>query len=213
MTGNTSTVATLNRYAFFPNIRGCTASFVTLKGRDALNPTEDHSTGALYIQLDGACQGGATWAVKGSYLSASDRPSVWVVVDGTGALVALWESEDPISVGDTVSPVTADDPTHRAIKIGVPSLAVITALAADLPSAQQADLIAQLDGYAAGERGWLTSLAALADLATIEPRYEPSGRQWAMRLLAAVQDLAVTELYRTALRVDPLTDTWVVAPQ
>ena len=29
-------------------------------------------------------------------------------------------------------------------------------------------------------------MTALADLATIAPRYEPSGRQWAMRLLAYI---------------------------
>ena len=61
------------------------------------------------------------------------------------------------------------------------------------------------DGIVVVEAGAAITLAVttLADLATIEPRYEPSGRQWAMRLLAAVQDLAVTELYR-ALGVDPL---------
>ena len=60
VTGNTSTVATLNDYSFFPNIRGCTASDVTLKGRGASNPTENNRTGAVYVVLDGACQGGAT---------------------------------------------------------------------------------------------------------------------------------------------------------
>ncbi len=213
VTGNTSTVATLNEYAFFPNIRGCTASFVTLKGRNAMNPTEDHRTGALYIQLDGACQGGTTWAVKGPYLSASDHPSVWVVVDTMGALVALWESEDPISSGDTVSPLATDDPTHRTVNMGVPSLAVITLLTDVLTADQQTDLLTRLDTYVATERGWLGAVTTLVDLATIEARYEPSGRQWAMRLLAEVQGVAVAELYRSALRVDPLTDTWVVAPQ
>ena len=33
-----------------------------------------------------------------------------------------------------------------------------------------------------------------------------------MRLLAEVRGLTVAELYRIALRVDPLTDTWVVGP-
>ena len=84
VTGNTTTVATLTEYAFFPNIRGCTGSNVTLKGRSVRNPTSDHRTGAVYVVLDGACQDVATWAVKGSYLSASDRPSVPLEPTGDG---------------------------------------------------------------------------------------------------------------------------------
>ena len=42
-------------------------------------------------------------------------------------------------------------------------------------------------------------------------RYEPSGRQWAMRFLAQVKDMAVSELYLTELRIDSTTETWAVA--
>ena len=117
-----------------------------------------------------------------------------------GALVALWESEDPISDGDTTRPLATDDPTHRAVNMGVPSLAVITSLPDVLTADQQTDLLTRLDTYVAAERGWLSAVTTLVDLATIEARYEPSGRQWAMRLLAEVQGVAVAELYRTALR-------------
>ncbi len=177
------------------------------------NPSGLTPTGYFFLDLDGSCVGATTWIAKWAYLSASDRPSVWVVVDATGEIVALWEGEDPISADDTVSPLATDDPTHRAVNMGVPSLAVITSLSDVLTADQQTDLLTRLDAYVAVERGWLDAVTTLADLATIAPRYEPSGRQWAMRLLAEVQGLAVAELYRTALRVDPLTDTWVVAPQ
>ena len=213
VTGSADTLITMNDYSFYPNWRGCSGSAATMKGRGVTNPSGSARTGHFYLDLDGACVGSTTWVAKWAYLSASDRPSVWAVVDATGEIVALWEGEDPISSGDTVSPLTADDPTHRAIKIGVPSLAVITSLAADLLPAQQADLITRLDGYVAGEREWLTAVTTLADLATIETRYEPSGRQWAMRLLAEVLGLEVTDLYRTRLWVDPATDAWIVAPE
>ena len=81
------------------------------------------------------------------------------------------------------------------------SVKQIRALAEALPAVQQTAFFTQLDAYVAGERGWHAGVTALADLATLAPRYEPSGRQWAMRLLADVQGLAVAELYRTALRV------------
>ena len=64
----------------------------------------------------------------------------------------------------------------------------------------------------ADERGWISAVTMLADLATIEMRYESSGRQWAMRFLAEVRGISVTELYRADLAVDTMTDTWVVAP-
>ena len=51
----------------------------------------------------------------------------------------------------------------------------------------------------ADTRGWRPEVTALADLATVETRYEPSGRQWAMRLLAEAKGVTVTELYLTDL--------------
>ena len=78
-------------------------------------------------------------------LSRHDTPSVWAVVDPTGAVVSLWEAEDPISPGDTVAPLVADDPTHRVVNMGVPSLAVLTALAEALPAAQQTAFLTRLD--------------------------------------------------------------------
>ena len=151
--------------------------------------------------------GSTTWVAKWAYLSASDRPSVWAVVDATGEIVALWEGEDPISADDTVSPLTTDESTHQAVNVGVPSLAVITTLYDALTTDEQADLITQIDAYVADERGWLSAVTTLADLATIETRYEPSGRQWAMRLLAEVLGLGVTELCRTRLWVVYLRKT------
>ena len=208
--GNTDTLIAMNAYSFYPNWRGCSGSFATMKGRNTTNTVETARIGYFYLDLAGSCSGSTSWIVKWAYLSASDRPSVWVVVDATGEIVALWEGEDPISADDTVSPLTTDDPTHRAVNMGVPSLAVITALDAALTTDQQADLLTRLDAYVAAERGWLGGVTTLVALATIEARYEPSGRQWAMRLLAEVRGISVIELYRTDLAVDTATDTWVV---
>ena len=55
-----------------------------------------------------------------------------------------------------------------------------------LPPAQQTAVLTRLDAYLADTRGWHAGVTALADLATVAPRYEPSGRQWAMRVLAEV---------------------------
>ena len=91
----------------------------------------------------------------------------------------------------------------RVVKVGVPTLAVIRALAANLTAKQQTDLLTRLDAYVADERGWHPEVTALADLATVETRYKPSGRQWAVRLLAEVQEKTVANVYRTDLRWTP----------
>ena len=60
---------------------------------------------------------------------------------------------------------------------------------------------------------WSTCRPLLAHRAESahQRRYEPSGRQWAMRFLAQVKDMAVSELYLTELRIDSTTETWAVA--
>lgn len=147
------------------------------------------------------------------FFTASDTPSVWVVVsDAGGSIRSMWEGEDPISVGDTVSPLglPEDDndviiPGYTAVNVGLPSLAVIERLYASIPRAA----LACTRDYVTG-RGWLDSLSTLADLATITARYEPSGRQWAMRCGAQASDKAVTDFYLDNLVVD--AGVWVVAP-
>ena len=213
-TSGTGTIRiTMHEYSFVPAVEISTNNNCDTRDATRLQPyptTGSSSTsGTFTVRASSSCTVKARWR----YITASDTPSVWAVVDPTGAVISLWEAEDPLSPGDTVAPLVADDPTHRVVNVGVPSLAVIRALADGLPPAQQTAVLTRLDAYLADTRGWHAGVTALADLATVAPRYEPSGRQWAMRLLAAVQDLAVTELYRTALRVHPLTDTWVVAPQ
>ena len=211
--GTGTTRITMHEYSFVPSVDISTSNNCDTRDETRLQPyptTGSTSTsGTFTVRASGQCTVTARWR----YITTSDTPSVWAVVDPTGAVVSLWEAEDPISPGDTVAPLVADDPTHRVVNMGVPSLAVLTALAEALPAAQQTAFLTRLDTYVADTRGWHAGVTALADLATIAPRYEPSGRQWAMRLLAEVQGLAEAELYRTALEVDPLTDTWVVAAQ
>ena len=210
-TGQVRHLFALHDYAFMPSIACAQAADEDgLAGR--LSPYQEQGSGSAptdtvgRFAMDGDCS-----TVRWRYLTSSDTPSIWVVSDRTtGAVLAVWEAEDPLVPGDTQTPLVADDPTHRVVNVGVPSLAVITTLYDALTTGAQADLITKIDAYVAGERGWLSAVTTLADVATIETRYEPSGRQWAMRFLAEVQGIAVTDLYRTALRVDPL-NTWAIA--
>ena len=211
-TGTGNRTISMNDYSFFPSIRISTNDSCDTRAETRLMPSTSTSTntaGRFRVLTVSACTVNVVWR----YITSSDTPSIWVVLDAAGTVVAVWESEDPISPDDTEAPLVADDPTHRVVNVGAPSLAVITALAASLTAVQQADLITRLDAYVADVRGWHAEVAALADLVTIETRYERSGRQWAVRLLADVQEKAVSDLYLTDLRVDPATRTWGVPPQ
>ena len=144
------------------------------------------------------------------YLTSSDNPSLWVVLDATGIVTSLWEAEDPISTGDTVPPLGTDEPGHTVVDVGLPSLAVIESVyTAALTSDQRTAALTCTGDYVTG-RGWLSEFTGLSDLSTIEARYEPSGRQWAMRCGAQASDESVPTFYQGALVVS--SGAWAVAP-
>ena len=103
--------------------------------------------------------------------------------------------------------ITTTPAGQRQLNIGLPTLAVIESLHAALSPALRVDHLARTRAYVVGERQWLPAFATLADLSSITTRYEPSGRQWAMRKLAETLGVGVTELYRTKLQVGA-NDTW-----
>ena len=167
---------------------------------------------------------GGTGRAIWRYLAGSDMPSVWVLLGDDREILAMFEAEDPVRDGDATSPISKpvldDDgqPTGvmlgRDLNIGLPSHAVIAALYDALDTTQQAQFVANLSDYVVAERGWLDSLTALSGLQQIETRYEPSGRQWAMRCAAnaavgrpGCDNAPVTAFYQTHLRVSA-SDAW-----
>ena len=209
-TGSNDQTIIMHDYSFFPSIRISDSGSCSTRDQTRLAPTTSTSTstrGRFKVVTSNVCTVDVAWR----YITGSDTPSVWAVVAADGTVVSLWEAEDPVNADDTVPPIDRADPTHRVVNMGVPHVAIITTLYTALTADQQADLLARLDTYVADARGWLAAVTTLADLATIETRYEPSGRQWAMRFLAEVRGISVTDLYRTDLAVDTATDTWVVA--
>ena len=59
-------------------------------------------------------------------------------------------------------------------------------------------------------RGWLTAWTGLSSLSGITARYEPSGRQWAMRCAAQALGQPVGKTYMDRLQV---TDgAWALKP-
>ena len=163
--------------------------------------------------------------VQWDYMTSSDDPSVWVVLDSTGAVVEIYEAEDPVNAGDTEAPMSTpldDDgnllPGYTAVNVGLPSLAVISALYASTGIDERSDALNGLRGYLMG-RGWITSAAASVDemvnavtathcRADGASSCKPSARQWAMRELAKATGQSTTGLYSAELVVN--ASTWAL---
>ena len=166
-------------------------------------PSSSHS-----IAHDSSQTGSEVFSTTWTYITSSDEPSIWVMIGSAGDIVSVWEAEDPVGTGD--APLGDVPANHRAVNIGVPSFALLQVLYDALTVAQQQTALDALRATVVTRRGWLAHLTTLGDLASIETRYEPSGRHWALRALAEAIDLPVGEYVATRLRVDVATDTWVV---
>ena len=138
------------------------------------------------------------------YITSSDTPSLWVALDAAGAVVGMWESEDPISAGDTVPPmsVPTDDRDvplagYSVVNVGLPTFSVIERLySVVLTETQRTSMLSCTNDYLV-ERGWLSApMDSLVDTATmVSTRYEPSSRQWMMRCGAKAAGVGTPSFY------------------
>ena len=203
---------TINAYSLFPWMTGGNAnariSFVNIDASSGETPN-------IRTDPNSQCTGGSPCVFHWRYMAASDTPSLWaIILDSDRSIAFLWEGEDPVSVGDTISPFgTPEDDDgnvlsgYSHVNVGMPSLPVVEAVYAGLTATERPVALSCTGDYVTG-RGWLTTFTALADLATIEMRYEPSGRQWAMRCAAEASDEAVTAFYLDNLVVS--SGAWAI---
>ena len=134
-TGSNDQTITMHDYSFFPSIRISDSNSCSTRDQTRLVPTTSTSTntvGRFTVVTSNVCTVDVAWR----YMTSSDTPSVWAVVAADGTVVALWESEDPVSADDTEAPLATDEATHTVVNMGVPSLAVITTLANALTADQ-----------------------------------------------------------------------------
>ena len=159
-----------------------------------------HSQLRRLLQTDGlTCT--TTWA----YITASDDPAVWAAYrTSDGVAIAVWEAEDSAVVTAPIG-VPADEEGnalagYTVADVGVPTLAVITGLYQGLAVTERVAALSCTGAYVEG-RGWLDAWTGLASLSGITDRYEPSGRQWAMRCAAEAEGIGVGSLYMRDLVV------------
>ena len=150
------------------------------------------------------------------FIAASDHPGIWVVLSADGTILGIYESEDyekaesPLGLIQTTDDngVTTTPAGQQQLNLGPPTLTVIQAVYGGLTASQRTAALSCTGDYVTG-RGWLDAFSTLSDLSGIETRYEPSGRQWAMRCAAQASDEAVTGFYLGALVVS--SGAWAVA--
>ena len=151
--------------------------------------------------------------ISWDYLATSDNPSLWILLAADGSVGSIWESEDPAGSVAPLSIPQDDDgndlPGFTVVNVGLPSLPVIEALYSGLTLGQRTAALTCTGDYVQS-RGWLTEFSTLANLGGIESRYEPSGRQWAMRCAAEAGDKSVTMLYLDELIVT--AGAWALKP-
>ena len=203
----------IDRYAYYPRVYTSTNSGIDCSIAQILANTSTSTTSSRVLAFR---RSPATCTANWDYAAASDNPSVWAVTrDADGVVVALRESEDTTTDAPVSVPYDDDEdnpmplPGYTVVNVGLPSLTVIEALYATLTATVRTAALSCTGDYVTG-RGWLDAFTGLSDLSSIEARYEPSGRQWAMRCAAQAADEGVTTFYLGALVVD--AGVWAVAP-
>ena len=201
-------MTSMHRYSFFPRVVRETGTSITAEcGFRAISGSDSTSiigspAGSTMTSVI-LQSSGMTCLLRWDYMTASDRPSIWAVVRADGTVGSVWEAEDPAGSGPPVSPGD-DDTGDSVVNVGPPPLSVVESLYAGLTMPQRNAAITCTETYVEG-RGWLATSppfgGSLARLADINERYEPSGRQWAMRCLAEAVGKSVTTTYRDRLVV------------
>ena len=152
---------------------------------------------------------GRTCRIDWEYMTASDTPSVWVLLDGDGVVAALWESEDPAGPGSPIS-LPDDDagnvlPGFSTLDIGLPTFSVIEQVYSDGLTAAQRDAMLTCTSDYLLMRGWtdgpLTNLVDYIGVRRVSDRYEPSARQWMMRCGAQAAGVGAPTFYLNHLVV------------
>lgn len=186
-TGSTAvtTAATnvaMNDYSFFPKIEldDCATAvhddFPLYLGAAAADDTVG------YFSL-GPASGGVNCSagsvdVRWRYVTSSDNPDVWVLVDDlSGNIVAVWESEDPVGA----TPLRLAGAT--AHQVDVPSIADVDKL--NKKSGKKAQIEARLAAKMQ-EKGWLQSLNGdVNNINNVPSAKKRMARAWFLRSAAA----------------------------
>jgi len=109
---------TLNDYSFSPSITG-NVNGMSVFVRGLADPGD--TIGRLSIK--NADVSSHTYAVRWRYITASDEPTIWVIVDqASGEILSAWVSDDPVRYHETVWEIDQETGLTTQRKIWRPSV-------------------------------------------------------------------------------------------
>ena len=186
----------LNCLSFTPLLAGSGSGiYFTVFAPVPAAPTSTECVEPGYSAQFGTIQ--AWW----DYLTASDNPALWVMLDASGDVASFWESEDPLPSGAPMS-VPAGS-AFTVLDIGLPTFTVAERLYTVVLTADQRETTLSTWGAYLVERGWLDTLpTTLVDPVTmVTARYQPSAVQWLMRFMAQAAGEITSAFYTDNLVV------------
>ena len=190
---------TMQDYTFFPSVSCATANTGTMETWAGTDPS--NTVGLFTISK---CTGGVT-NVRWRYVTASDHPTIWLVVNSDGSIATSWEADDPViptRYPENPNPLKGNELTSGQSFANPDPLTipVLMNLYAKFPQEDIAVIMADLRTYLVETRHWLTSFDTLDDLANISARYNPSGREEALRILATHYQISTALAISTFLQ-------------
>ena len=186
----------LNCLSFTPLLAGSGSGiYFTVFAPTPTAPTSTECVEPGYSAQFGTIQ--AWW----DYLTASDNPALWVMLDASGDVASFWESEDPLPSGAPMS-IPAGS-AFTVIDVGLPTFTVAERLYTTVLTADQRETTLSTWGAYLVERGWLDTLpTTLVDPVTmVTARYQPSAVQWLMRFMAQAAGEITSAFYTDNLVV------------
>ncbi len=155
---------TMNDYAFFPRVNVTAGAAQDIRMGAAIGSTADTVGEFSLTNTTGTTR---VSNVRWRYMTASDNPQLWVARDATGAIVAVWESEDPsVGVdGKELTPIKYSDAGITVEKLDLPTLDLVKQVVGNLSQAKQQKVVARL--IQVSERRGLGTPESLDDIAGV----------------------------------------------
>ena len=191
----------MNDYSFFPNIENddCLPRQI---GAELLMYNADQSNdtiGRFGVVLPTTCTTSGSWDARWRYVTSSDRPVIWLIVEADGTPVVVWQSGDPAEQEAwplNPNPLAGNvlDPGQRFVNVPIPDVSRLTALLNALDQSDRAGALARASAYVVDKRGWLDTMRNVAALSNVTPRVQDMARLETLRAFAAQVGIDPAEL-------------------
>ena len=186
------TTVVMNDLSFYPNMDfdDClpgqsSAPLVKMSESNAAND----EIGRYLMGLPTGCTTSGSVVHRWKYITASDHPQIWVIANADGTMPVVWQANDPVVAMDwplNPNPLIGNVllPGQRYVNPDMPDLARLTVLMNVLSAEDRAGALTRMQAYVVGRRGWLTGTPGVANLAQVDPRYQPTARREMLRSIA-----------------------------